>query len=290
MTIPPCRLLQKLQGEAIKGQNIGGGTISASIKNRDIAFNAALFNERMKIKGNGRFDDTLPWSAEISMQQGRYDFLASSILKDVPEDLQLNLEGGVSLKGDRNNISASVDIGHITLSLFGQTFANDSRLQVRMDNRKVSIKTFTVKSGSTSFRLYGGMEIGKEYDIFLDGSSSFSPLKGLSKKIGYLKGNADFVLSVTGKWDKPNINGGMNLNNASFGLKDFPSYISSINGYMHIDEDRVVLEKLSGKIGGGDVNISGIVYLQAFTMKRFYLQANFDNITTTFDKGLCREF
>jgi len=287
---PSIALTAKVAEGNFKGQNMGGGTISASIKNRDIALNALLFNERMKIKGNGRFDETLPWSAEISMQQGRYDFLASSILKDVPEDLQLNLEGGVSLKGDRNNISASLDIGHVTLSLFGQTFANDSRLQVRMDNRKVSIKTFTVKSGSTSFRLHGGMEIGKEYDIFLDGSSSLSPLKGLSRKIGYLKGDADFVFSVTGKWDKPNINGGMNLNNASLGLKDFPSYISSINGYMHIDEDRVVLEKLSGKIGGGDVNISGIVYLQTFTIKRFYLQANFDNITTTFSKDFAVNF
>lgn len=287
---PSLSFNARVAGGSFKGQNIGGGTISASIKNRVIALNAALFNERMKIKGNGRFDETLPWSAEVSMRQGRYDFLASSILKDVPEDLQLNLEGGVSLKGDRNNISASLDIGHVTLSLFGQTFANDSRLQVRMDNRKVSIKTFTVKSGSTSFRLHGGMEIGKEYDISLDGSSSLAPLKGLSKKIGYLKGDADFEFSVTGKWDKPDINGGMNLNNASFGLKDFPSYISSINGYLYIDEDRVVLEKLSGKIGGGDVNISGIVYLQAFTMKRFYLQANFDNITTTFAKEFTVNF
>ena len=287
---PSLSLTAKVGGGSFKGQNMGGGAISASIKNRDIALNAVLFNERMKIKGSGRFDETLPWSAEISMQQGRYDFLASAIMKDVPEDLQLNLDGGVSLKGDRNNISASLDIGHVTLSLFGQTFANDSRLQVRMDNKKVSINTFTVKSGSTSFRLYGGMEIGKEYDIYLDGSSSLSPLKGLSKKIGYLKGDADFVFSVTGKWDKPNINGGMNLNNASLGFKDFPSYISSINGYMHIDDDKVVLEKLSGKIGGGDVNISGIVYLQTFAMKRFYLQANFDNITTTFTKDFALNF
>ncbi len=280
----------KIAGGSIKGQNVGAGTIRASIMNRDIAFNAALFNERMKIKGSGRFDDKLPWSAEVSFQQGRYDYLASAFLKEVPEDLQLNLEGGISLKGDRHNISAAVDMSHVTLALFGQTFTNDSPIQLSVDNRKVSIKTFTVKSGATAFRLHGGLEIGKEYDISLEGSSSLSPLKGLSKKIGYIKGNADFALSVTGKWDKPNINGGMNLNNASFGLKDFPSYISSVNGHLYVDEDRVVLENLSGKIGGGNVNISGIVYLQAFTMKRFYLQANLDNITTTFDKDFTVNF
>ena len=91
-----------------------------------------------------------------------------------------------------------------------------------VDNRKLSFTAFTIKSGTTSFRLQGGMEIGKEYDILLDGSSSLSPLKGLSKKIGYLKGDADFVFSITGKWEKPEINGGMNISNASFGLRDYP--------------------------------------------------------------------
>jgi hypothetical protein len=277
---PAITLSAKIVGGTFKGRNMGSGTINATIKNRDISLNAALFNEKMRLSGKGYLDDKLPWSAELYIQPGRYDFIVSSILKDVPEDLLFDLEGKVYMKGDRENITASANINHFMLSLFGQTFFNDSDIQLLVDNRKFSFKAFTIKSDSTSFKVKGSLEIGKEYDISLDGSSSLTPFKGISKKIGYLKGNVDFAITISGKWEKPNIKGGVKVANASFGLRDYPTYISSIDGYLTIDEDRIILRNLSGKIEGGNVNISGVVYLQAFRFKRFYVEANLDNITT----------
>lgn len=281
---PDIKLNARVIGGTFKGRDMGSGTITASIQNRQISLTGALFNERMKLAGKGYLDNTLPWSAELQIQPARYDFIMSALLKDVPEDLQLNVDGRIELKGDRKSIHASADINHMTLSLFEQTFSNDKVINIRLDNRKISFKTFTVKSGSTSFRLQGGLEVGKEYNIFLDGSAVLSPLKGLSREIGYLKGDADFVVSVSGSWNEPKINGGLNVSNASFGLSDYPTYISSINGYFYIDEDRVVIETLTGKIGGGDVKISGHIYLRAFDLKRFYLETKLDNITLMISK------
>lgn len=287
---PVITLNARVTGGTFKGRAMGDSTIDVEIKNRDILLNAALFNEKMILRGNGHLDDKLPWSAELNIQPGRYDFIISSVLKDVPEDLQLNLEGRVEMKGDRKNITASATINHLILSLFGQTFSNDSNINILVNNRKLSFTAFKIKSGATSFRFQGKIQIGKEYDILLDGSSSLSPLKGLSKKIGYLKGDADFVFSISGKWEKPKINGGMNISNASLGLKDYPYYASSINGYLYIDEDRIVLQKLSGEIGGGDINMSGLLYLKAFRIKRFYLEANLDNITILISKDFSINF
>ena len=287
---PEVTLNAKVVGGTLRGINLGGGTISAAIRNRDISLTAVLLNERVKVKGTGRLDDKLGWSADVSLQPGRYDFLVSSFLKDVPEDLQLNLDGRIQMKGDRRTISAAADISHLTLSLFGQTFSNDSPIKLRMQDRKLSLTAFTFKSGATSFRLQGGLELGREYDILIDGSSSLAPLKGLSNKIGYLKGDADFVFSLRGKWEDPEINGGMTVANASFGMKDYPGYVSAINGYLYVDGDRIVIEKLSGKFGGGDVRISGLVYLKAFQATRFYLEAAMENITMNFARDFTVNF
>jgi len=287
---PVITLNAQIHGGTFKGRNMGSGTVTVSVQNKKILLNASLFNEKMKLMGSGRLDDTLPWNAELSIQPGRYDFLISSILKDVPEDLQLTLEGRVKMEGDRKNIIAAADIDHLTLSLFDQTFSNDSHIRFLVHNKKLSLTAFTVKSGSASFRLQGGVEIGKEYDISLEGGSSLSPLKGLSKKIGYLKGDAEFAFSIKGKWDSPEINGGMSVSDASFGLRDYPMYISSINGDLYIDGNRIVLHRLSGKIGGGSVTFSGNVYLTGFRMKRFYVEANLDNITTTVSKDFTANF
>ncbi|MEW6675651.1 MAG: translocation/assembly module TamB domain-containing protein [Nitrospirota bacterium] len=281
---PTITLSATVVGGTFKGRPMGSGIVKAEIKNRDISLDAALFNERVKLKGNGHLDDNLPWAAEVGIQPGRYDFIVSSILKDVPEDLLLNLKGRVELKGDRRHITASANINQVTLALFGYSFSNDSDIKVQVNNRKLSFPAFTIRSGSTSFRLSGGIEIGREYDILLEGSSSLLPLKGLSKKIGHLKGDADFVFSITGKWEKPRINGGLSVSNASFGLKDYYPRISSINGYLYIDEDRIILQRLSGRLGGGEIELSGLVYLKGFGIKRFYLETHLNNITASISK------
>lgn len=282
---PTITLTAQVIGGSFQDKTLGGGTIEFLIKNKNISLNASLFEKKMILKGKGYLDDLLPWNAQLTLNPGRYDFIISSILKDIPEDLQLDLNGKIDMKGDRENITISATIKHLFLTLFGQTFSNESDLLFSMNNKKISFTSFTVKSGATSFRLKGDLEIGEKYDILLDGSSALAPLKGLSKNIGYLQGDADFVIAIKGKWDNPDVKGGMNLENASFGLRKHPIYISSINGYLTIDENMITLNNLSGEIGGGSVTISGVVYLQAFRFKRFYGDVKLNNITTVVSRN-----
>ena len=128
------------------------------------------------------------------------------------------------------------------------------------------------------------MEIGKAYNLSFEGSSSLAPFKSLSSKLGLLKGNAEFVMEVTGDWETPKIYGGLTLEDGAISLKDYPYRISSLNGYLYMDNDRVVLQKLSGKTGGGDIDISGILYLKKFSLKRFYVEAKLNNISTALSK------
>jgi len=281
---PSITLKAGITGGTFKGRDLGGGTVSATVQNRDVSVAAALFNEKMRLKGNAYLSDALPWNAELSIQPGRYDFLISSFLKEVPEDLQLNFEGRAEMKGDRKNIVATANITHAALTLFGQTFTNDGDINFSVENKKISFKEFITRSGASSFKLQGSLEIGKEYDVHLAGSSSLSPLKAMSKKIGYLKGDSDFMLSIRGRWEKPEINGTMNISNASLGLRDYSVYVTSVNGALFMEGDRIVLKGLTGKIGGGNANISGVAYLSAFLVKRFYLEAKLDDVTATISK------
>jgi translocation and assembly module TamB len=281
---PVITLNANVLGGTFEGRDMGPGTIQSTIRNQNISVDAALFNEKVTLKGSGQLDERIPWKADLQIQPARYDFIVSSILKDIPEDLQLSLEGEIHMHGDRHSLNAAAEIRHLSLSLFEQTFTNDSDIRIMLQNKSVSFPSFILQSGATSFELKGGMDVGQRYNLHLKGSSALVPLKGFSKKIGYLKGNADFILSVTGTWDNPDINGKMNVTDTSFGLRDYPAYISAINGYLYIDEDRVVLENLSGKIGGGTVLISGHLDLEAFHMKRFYIEAELEDITAVISK------
>ena len=287
---PSITINGKLSGGTFKGRPLGTGAMNASIKNKDILFSAALFNEKVIMKGKGYLSDLLPWSAELTMSSGRYDFLLSPLLKDVPDDLVVNMKGSAVMSGTRKTFSASAVLNQVNAALYGHSFSNDSDIKFRFDNRKMSFSAFTMRSGNASFRMRGSMEIGRDYNISLEGSSALSALKGFSNKIGALRGDADFALTVAGKWDNPQISGNLNVSNGLFGLKDIHQRVSSINGLFYFEGNKIAIRKLSGKLGGGDIDATGVVYLSGFKLKRFYLDTKLNNITTSVSKDFSVNF
>ncbi len=287
---PSMTINGKLSGGTFKGRPLGSGAINASIKNKDILFSAVLFNEKVIMKGKGYLSDLLPWNAELTMSSGRYDFLLSPLLKDVPDDLVVNMKGSAVMSGTRKTFSASAVLNQVNAALYGHSFSNDSDIKFKFDNRKMAFSAFTMRSGNASFSMRGSMEIGREYNISLEGSSALSPLKGFSNKIGVLRGDADFALTVVGKWDNPQINGNLNVSNGLFGLKDMHQRVSSINGLFYFEGNKIAIRKLSGKLGGGDVDATGVVYLSGFKLKRFYLDTKLNNITTSVSKDFSVNF
>ncbi len=278
---PSISLDAKMVEGMLKGKPLGSGMISASIKGKDISVKAGMINNKVLLTGKGRFEKEIPWDAKIEIQTGRYDFIISSFLKDVPEDLIVNMNGQAALHGDKKHIAGSLDVDQLAVSMYGYSFTSEKQIKLGLDDRLLSVEKINMRSGNMSLGIEGSVILGKKFNISLEGSSSLSPLKGLSSKIGLLKGDAEFVLAVTGDWDNPGINGGVTLENGAFGLKDYSYRISALSGYMYMDNDRIVLQKLSGKLGGGDVDISGILYLKRFSLKRFYVEAGLRNITVS---------
>lgn len=287
---PTILIDAKMKEGILRGRHIGSGVMTASIKNKNIAVKAKMINEKISIDAKGRLEDELPWDAKVDIQTGRYDFLITSFLKDVPEDLILNLNGSVTMRGTRKHISASSKIRHMVLSMYGYSFSNEEEMTLELHDRKLSLNTFSLRSGNTLLRAGGDMVIGKGYNLSFEGSSALSPFKSLSSRLGLLKGNAEFVVEVTGDWEAPRIFGGITLEDGAIGLKDYPHRISALNGYLYIDNDRVVLQRLSGKTGGGDIDISGILYLRKFSFKRFYVEAKLNNIATSLSKDFNVKF
>lgn len=271
----------KITSGILKGKNIGGGAMTASVRNRDIALKASMMNDKIKVVGKGRLEKELRWEATIDIQSGRYDSLIATVLKDVPEDLILSLNGTAALKGDKNHIQGTAVVRHLVLSMYGYSFTNENEIRLSLKDRALDLNSISMRSGNTALSINGDLVMGDQYNLTLEGSTALSPFKSLSNKIGLLKGDADFVLSISGNWDSPRLNGGLTLTNGSFGLKDYYYRMSSVSGYMYIDNDRVILEKLTGKIGGGDVDISGILYLKKFAIRRFYIESMLKDINAS---------
>jgi translocation and assembly module TamB len=277
-------------GGFLKGKSVGNGVISARIRDGKISLRAALLSRKILVTASGRLEKELPWDASLEVLPGRYDSLLGAFLKDVPEDLVLNLSGAASLHGDRSHISASAVVRQMTLSMYGRSFTGEKDISLRLNDRTLEMKDISLKSGNTSLTIAGNVILGRQYNVVFEGSSDLAPFKSLSNKIGLLKGNADFVLSVTGGWEAPQINGGITIGDGSFAMKEYPYRFSSVNGYVYMDNDRIVLQKLSGKLGGGDAVLSGVMYLKRFSVSRFYVEAGLNNVNMSVSNGFTVNF
>ncbi len=277
---PEMVLTANLSGGSIKKANIGDGRIKALIKDKELTLESLLFNEKAILRGSMDLRD-LSWRARVELRAGRYDSLILTFLKDVPEDLLLNIKGSIDVTGKREHFTAIGLIDELNVNLYGQSFSSERDIGFSMKDWRINIPAVKMRSGTTSFAVQGVIDINREIDISLEGRSNLSPLKGFSKKIETVRGDAEFVLSVSGKWDSPKVNGGLSISNAFLGLRGIPHRLSSAQGYLYIDEDKVIIDRLSGKLGGGDIEMSGITYLKGLTMKKFYIDLVVNDITLT---------
>ncbi len=278
---PTITIDARMNEGTLKGKQIGKGVITASLKDREFNAKAKLINDRITLLAKGRTDGIMPWEASADFQTGRYDFLITSVLKDIPDDLILNLNGSVSLHGTRNHVAGSASIRHVVLSMYDHSFTNEDEISLELKDRELTLGRIGLRSGSTILRAGGSVTFGRSYNVTLEGSSALSPFKSFSTRLGILKGDAAFVVGISGDWENPKVNGGISLTSAAIGLKDYPSYrITELKGYLYMDNDKIVLQDLGGKLGGGDVDLSGVLYLKKFAFSRFYVEAKMRNITS----------
>lgn len=287
---PFIELRSDIHGGIYRGYPLGSGNISAVMSENHLELNASVMDRRLNIKGNAELTEKLPWSAKIDIQPSRYDFIIEGFLKDIPEDLLLNLSGNITAHGDRDHANAEATINRAHLQLYGIGFTNSSDIKLTLQDRKLFIRSLNMKSDATEFKLSGSMDMGKNYELILEGSSSLSPLKALSKSIEVIKGDASFIFSVSGRWDMPRINGGLDVDNGVLGIKNIPYRLTSLNAFLYIDEDRIIIEKIAGKLSGGDITVSGTAYLQRFSLKKFFIESRLNNVTTTISKDFWANF
>ena len=287
---PIVTLTGDINAGPYRGRPVGNGYIKGTLNGKHATVTAGLLNNKLTIKGEVQLTNTLQWNASADLQSARYDFIAASFLKDVPDDLVVNLRGNIVARGDKEHINATASINNVHVYLYGTGYTNSSAFGLKLEDKKLSIGSLSMKSDTSEFRASGSVSIGSRYDLLLEGSSSLSPLKTLSKNIDIINGDASFVCSITGDWNSPKINGDMEVSGGVLGFKNIRYRLSSVSAYLYFDEDRIILDSASGKLSGGNVTATGAIYLQKFSVNRFLLNTRLRDVTASVSKDFWINF
>jgi translocation and assembly module TamB len=98
------------------------------------------------------------------------------------------------------------------------------------------------------------------WDVTIQGSINFSILQLFNPD---LLGAGASILNVTirGPLTEPQVEGRLELRNASLFLRDVPNGVDNANGLILFDRNRATVQNLSGKSGGGDISFESGSFL-----------------------------
>jgi translocation and assembly module TamB len=146
--------------------------------------------------------------------------------------------------------------------------------------------SFTAKD--TTLDVTGRLALNSKnpWDLAVQGSINFSILQLFNPD---LLGDGASTVNVTirGPLTEPQVEGRLELRNASLFLRDVPNGVDNANGLILFDRNRATVQNLSGKSGGGDISFESGSFLGFRGSALVYrLQATARNVRYRSEEGI----
>jgi len=255
-----------------------------------VSIRSELLDNKILLQGDVSLEDKTPWRLSVDLKTARYDFLLSNFFKELPENLVLNLNGHLEAWGNRDEVNGTALFDKAYLYLYGNGLSNKGNIRLSVHKNTLSLNNLVLFNDNAEFKASGNLRFGKRYDLLFEGRSSLTPFRVFFRSLDALKGDANFVVSVSGDWNEPRINGGVDVSNGSIGLKGIYYRATSVSAYIYFDEDRLIIANASGKIAGGLVTLKGNARIKRFNIERFFLETHINNATLSPSKDLWINF
>jgi len=176
-----------------------------------------------------------------------------------PSDLtgQANISG--PLRKPRA-LQGSMHVDAFTVELQRITVSSDGPFELSLFDQVVSMKRIVLKAEDTNLTLGGTVDLkgDRPLDLYAKGHLNMALFHALDAEITSY-GTIDADVTVKGTLAKPVMNGRMIVAHAGFSAIDLPAALGEVNGTMVFNENRLEVERLSGRVGGGQVNFSGYI-------------------------------
>ncbi len=177
------------------------------------------------------------------------------------------LEGKLSVRGPLRNpqqLKAAAEIQSFSVEVDHVRVQSVEPIRLEVADEMLLVENLHLTGSGTDFTAHGRVHMAgaKELDLRLDGSVNMTLLQSLNSKI-LARGTVGVNLNATGTVQQPVLQGRLEVKNTFVSHNDFPSGLSDLNGVLLFDRNRIQIESLSGKTGGGTIALTGSATYQA---------------------------
>jgi translocation and assembly module TamB len=257
--------------------------INANIHLRDLAFDHELAGNytletvtqgpELHVSGHSQFKNAElnidgkvqlrgDWPTTINLHFNRLDVdsLVRAYLKRRVTGLS-TVTGDLQLRGPLRNPSQLEIVGNLN-----DFFADIEHIKVRnngpisfdISNKFLRIQQFHLIGEGTDLTVGGAIRLNgeRELDLRAQGHANLQLIQSFNSDFT-TSGEVAVDLTVGGTVSKPTTQGRLQVTNGSIAYSDLPSALNAINGSLVFNEDRLQIETLTARVGGGNVTFGG---------------------------------
>ena len=152
------------------------------------------------------------------------------------------------------------NLDQFTVEVEKVAIASDGPVELAMANEVVTVQRCTLASGGSHFTLAGSASLKGDRQLALraDGHVDLGLVHTLDPEVtSYGVSNLD--LTVNGPMAQPAISGRIDIQHGGLSMIDLPAGLGDINGSLVFNQDRLDVERLTARTGGGLVTFAGSI-------------------------------
>ena len=306
-------LLNKLNGQVsvqnlvVDQKPIGNVAVNATTTGPQLAIGAAGDLRGSKVTGNGVFQLSGDYNGSGRMQISpmKLSTIQDLLTSNNTGAEKMPMEGTVTANLTFSGPARKPDLMHarleiptleirpsrqVTSSRQNQdlTLRNAGPILVEATGKLIRIQSAKLVGPDTNIEATGTVNVGDTkapWDLKMNGNLNLAVLQDFQPGL-ISSGVSTMNASIRGSLAKPQLQGRLKLNDASFYIVDVPNGVDKVNGELIFDQNRAtIVDRLTAETGGGQMAVSGFVGLGAGELT-YRLQARAEDVRVRYPEGV----
>lgn len=237
-------------------------------------------SSRLQVLGSGTiaFDDAYTSDLRVRFQETALDpYLKFVLTDDISPYSRIVVGGSLAVVGplaSPTDLTVDTVVDNATFTLYDYDLRNDGPLRMRFADGKLDLAAFELQGSNTNLELAGGADVrARTLDLAAAGDASLSILQLFFDNLT-AAGAARLNARLSGSFDAPMLTGDASIANGRFRPFGSPHSLDAIDGRIRFASNAINLERVTGRIGSGEVVFGGSIALDGYRLSDFNLTAD----------------
>jgi translocation and assembly module TamB len=269
LTDPGVKANLKLANVVYEGQAMGEAVAELHTQG-DVAYltaNSTLVGAKLNMTGQTQLKGDYQAQAQVNI--AGLD-IGKPLAMFGPGDVQAEslINGVATVSGPLKTprlLSGTAELNDVDVKLQGVELKAAEPLRVSLKNGVATLEQVHITGQDTNIRASGTAQLfgatdpkGGRLDLKAVGSVSMVVLRTFDPDI-LSSGKMEFTVAAGGQVMNPSLSGTVKFDNVNIAIDGIPNGLSEMNGTLVFTEDRLQVQTLTAKTGGGDLKLGGSI-------------------------------